>query len=88
MVDNCLTLLVIWNVVVFTLYGIDKWCAVNDKWRISEKTLISVAFFMGAVGAILGMRTFRHKTKKKMFQALVAVAFLVNAGVLFLIERI
>ena len=86
--ENYLTLLGIWNVVVFLLYGIDKWCAVNDKWRISEKTLISVAFLMGAVGAMLGMRTFRHKTKKKMFQALIALAFLVNAGVLLLIERI
>ena len=86
--ENYLTLLVIWNAVVFTLYGIDKWCAINDKWRISEKNLIGSAFFMGSVGAILGMKTFRHKTKKKMFQAMIYAAFLVNAGVLFLIERI
>lgn len=88
MFENYVTLLAVWNAVVFTLYGIDKWCAINDKWRISEKTLIGSAFLMGAVGAILGMKTFRHKTKKKMFQALIALAFLVNAGVLFLIERI
>ncbi len=88
MFENYITLLLVWNAVVFLLYGIDKWCAINDKWRISEKTLIGSAFLMGAVGAILGMKTFRHKTKKKMFQALIALAFLVNAGVLFLIERI
>ncbi len=87
MVENCLTLLVIWNAVVFLLYGIDKWCAMNNKWRISERTLISVAFFMGALGAILGMRTFRHKTKKKMFSALIALAFLVNLGVWVWFER-
>lgn len=88
MFENYVTLLAVWNAVVFTLYGIDKWCAINDKWRISEKTLIGSAFLMGAVGAILGMKTFRHKTKKKMFKAMIALAFLVNAGVLFLIERI
>lgn len=88
MFENYVTLLAVWNAVVFTLYGIDKWCAINDKWRISEKTLIGSAFLMGAVGAILGMKTFRHKTKKKMFQALIALAFFANAGVLFLIERI
>jgi len=85
--ENYLTLLVIWNVIVFIMYGIDKWCAVNDKWRISEKTLIGSAFLMGAVGAILGMKTFRHKTKKKMFQALIGIAFMINAGVIFLFER-
>ncbi|MBR5808966.1 MAG: DUF1294 domain-containing protein [Clostridia bacterium] len=88
MIENYFALFVIWNVAVFALYGIDKWCAVNDKWRISEKTLIGSAFFMGSLGAILGMKTFRHKTRKKMFQALIGVAFLVNAAVLFLIERI
>lgn len=88
MFENYMTLLSVWNAVVFLLYGIDKWCAKNDKWRISEKTLIGLAFSMGAVGAILGMKMFRHKTKKKMFQALIALAFFVNAGVLFLIERI
>ncbi|MBQ7985656.1 MAG: DUF1294 domain-containing protein [Clostridia bacterium] len=86
--DNYLTLLAIWNVAVFMLYGIDKWCAKNDKWRISEKTLIGSAFLMGAVGAILGMKTFHHKTRKKLFSALIALAFLVNAGVLVWIERI
>lgn len=87
MIGNYFTLLAIWNVAVFLLYGIDKWCAVNNKWRISEKTLIGTAFLMGAVGAMLGMRTFRHKTKKKLFQALIGMAFLVNVAVVFWIER-
>ena len=88
MIDNYFTLLAIWNVVVFILYGIDKCCAINDKWRISEKTLIGSAFFMGALGAILGMEAFRHKTKKKSFKALIGLAVLVNITVLFCFERI
>lgn len=86
--EKFIMMLAVWNVVVFLLYGLDKWCAVNDKWRISEKTLIGSAFLMGSVGAILGMKTFRHKTRKKLFQAMVALAFLVNAGVLYFVERI
>ena len=85
--EKIFTLLAIWNVIVFLMYGLDKWCAQNDRWRISEKTLIGSAFFMGSLGAILGMRTFRHKTKKQMFKALIAMALLVNCGVLFYVER-
>ena len=86
--ENYLTLLGIWNVIVFLLYGIDKWCAKNNKWRISEKTLVGPAFLMGAVGAILGMKAFRHKTRKRMFSAFVALAFLVNIGIIVWFERI
>lgn len=85
--EKYFTLFAIWNVAVFLLFGFDKWCAKYNKWRISEKTLLCIAFFMGAVGAVLGMKTFRHKTKKKLFSALISLAFLVNAGVVFLIER-
>ncbi|MFS1664706.1 DUF1294 domain-containing protein [Streptococcus sp. zg-JUN1979] len=30
-----------WNVIVFFLYGIDKYKAVKDSWRISEKRLLT-----------------------------------------------
>ena len=86
--ESYFMLLAVWNVAVFLLYGIDKWCARKDMWRISEKALIGAAFFMGAIGAILGMKTFHHKTKKRMFSTLVALAFFVNAAVLILIERV
>ena len=44
-------LFLIVNLVVFAMYGIDKWKAIHHKWRIPEATLISAAFF-GVVGAL------------------------------------
>ena len=37
------------NLVVFAMYGIDKWKAIHHKWRIPEATLIGAAVF-GVVG--------------------------------------
>ena len=54
------------NLVVFTMYGIDKWKAIHHKWRIPEATLIGAALF-GVVGALLGMIVFHHKIRKPKF---------------------
>ena len=59
-------LFLIVNLVVFAMYGIDKWKAIHHKWRIPEATLIGVAFF-GVVGALLGMIVFHHKIRKPKF---------------------
>jgi uncharacterized membrane protein YsdA (DUF1294 family) len=54
-------------VIAFALYGIDKRRAIKDQWRISEATLLTVSFF-GAIGAVAGMKAFRHKTQKLKFK--------------------
>lgn len=59
------------NLVTFALYGIDKRKAQRGKWRISEACLLGFAFCFGALGALLGMRVFRHKTKHAKFMILV-----------------
>jgi uncharacterized membrane protein YsdA (DUF1294 family) len=46
---------------------IDKRKAIKNRWRISEKTLFLQAIFGGAIGSLLGMNLFRHKTKHKKF---------------------
>lgn len=53
--------------IAFALYGIDKRRAIKDQWRISEATLLTVSFF-GAIGAVAGMKVFRHKTQKLKFK--------------------
>ena len=58
------------NVFSFALYGLDKFKAREEKWRISEQSLLIVSLF-GPIGALLGMRHFRHKTRKPMFKFLV-----------------
>ncbi len=61
----------VWNFAVFLIYGIDKMLARHGARRISERTLLALAFFLGAVGAIFGMYIFRHKTRKTKFRILV-----------------
>lgn len=80
--------LVVWNAIVFLLYGIDKFKATHGRWRISESTLLVSAFCMGAFGAYLGMEVFRHKTKTKKFTILVPVALLLNVFIIGLIKKI
>jgi len=62
------------SVFAFATYGVDKFKAKRNKWRISEKTLILLAFLGGAPGALAGMIVFRHKTLHWKFRILVPLA--------------
>lgn len=88
MIPVLVWILVIWNTIVFAIYGIDKYKAVKNKWRISEKVLILCAFLMGSAGAILGMEIFRHKTKKLTFKIAIPLAFLANCGVIIMFGKV
>ena len=55
------------NLVGFALMGIDKRRAIRHQWRIPEKTLFLAALLGGSLGGILGMYTFRHKTRHWYF---------------------
>lgn len=61
--------LLLLSLIAFVLYGADKRKAKKEKWRIRESTLLGFGFFGGAVGALLGMKLFRHKTKHWYFWA-------------------
>ena len=56
------------NVLGLVLFGIDKWKAKHDKWRISEATLLSVTVIGGSIGAWVGMKVWHHKTIHKKFK--------------------
>ena len=56
------------NIIAFFLYGIDKWKARHDKWRVTEARLITISLLGGSVGAYLGMKTWRHKTQHPKFR--------------------
>ena len=66
------------NLTVFALYGLDKLRAIRGAWRIPEKTLLAGAWLMGGVGAWLGMRVFRHKTRHRVFQVSVPIAAMLS----------
>ena len=68
------------NVVTFLVYGLDKWKAMRDAWRISETTLLLLAAAGGSVGALLGMQIFRHKTKHVKFTVGVPAILLVQVA--------
>ena len=50
-----LVYLAVINVIAFGLYGLDKYRAMNNMWRIPEKTLLGVAAIGGSLWII-----FRH----------------------------
>jgi len=64
------------NLTTFALYGIDKRRAQKHAWRISEACLLTLPFLGGALGALLGMSCFRHKTKHLRFRILIPLALL------------
>ena len=69
--NNYFILLLIWNIVVLLIYGLDKMKARRSKRRIRESTLLTVAFLLGGIGAMFGMVLFNHKTSKTKFRLLV-----------------
>ena len=56
------------NIATFFLYGIDKYKAKKNQWRISEATLLTMAAIGGSIGAWTGMRIWHHKTMHKKFK--------------------
>jgi len=56
------------NLVAFAVMGVDKRRAKRGTWRISEKTLFLPAVLGGALGGMLGMKVFRHKTRHWYFR--------------------
>ena len=68
MTNVLLYYLIVINIVTFLVYGIDKWKAKQGNWRISEATLLILAVIGGSIGALLGMKVWRHKTMHKKFK--------------------
>jgi len=80
-------ILILWAVMcvlTFALFGIDKKRAKKGEWRIKEATLLGCSFIGGAIGGLIGMQVFHHKTKKPRFAIgvpLMAVLHVVLAAV-------
>ena len=76
---------IIWNLIVFLTYGLDKLKSIKGWRRISEKVLLTEAFCMGAVGARVGMKVFHHKTKHNNFRKLVPFFVALNVTVILVV---
>ena len=60
--------LVLVNILDFALMGVDKRRARRDAWRVRERTFFIVALLGGALGGVIGMFFFRHKTRHWYFR--------------------
>lgn len=73
------------NLNAFILFYRDKRKSEQNKYRIPEKTLLLSAFFLGGIGALLGMNIFRHKTKHWTFKISLPIAAIITIFALYLI---
>ena len=85
MTEALLYYLIVINIVTFLVYGIDKWKAKQGSWRISEATLLILAVIGGSIGALLGMKVWRHKTMHKKFKYGLPLILLVQIALIYFI---
>lgn len=74
--------LILINALGFLLMLADKQKARKKKWRIPEATLMGVAAMGGSLGSLMGMLTFRHKTKHTKFTVGVPLLLTVHGMIL------
>ncbi len=58
------------GVIGFFMMGIDKGRAEGGYWRLSEMSLLTIAYLGGFWGILLGSKAFHHKTRKVIFMGL------------------
>ena len=71
-------LLCLANLLAFSLFANDKARARAGGRRIPERTLLLAALF-GGLGAVLGQRLLRHKTRKQPFAAWLGLILTLHA---------
>lgn len=69
------------SVIAFFTYRDDKSRAKRGAWRIKESVLLGLGLLGGAVGALLAMKIFRHKTKHWYFWAVNIIAVCLHVAV-------
>lgn len=70
------------SVVGFISMKVDKKRARNDEYRISEKTLWTIALLGGALGSWAGMNVFRHKTKHMTFRVGMPIIVILHSALI------
>ena len=79
-------LVAVMSIITYFTYYADKQKAQNGKWRIRESVLLGLGFFGGALGALLAMNVYRHKTKHWYFWLLNTLSLLIHcAGAILII---
>ena len=74
------------SVVLLVMMKADKERARRNQYRISEKTLWMTAILGGAIGGVIGMQLFRHKTKHLSFRLGFPLLALLDVSVLVFVR--
>ena len=82
-----IALLLLTNFAAFCIMGIDKRRAVKGRWRIPERTLLLACAPFSALGGLLGMNFFHHKTHKPKFSIGVPAMLVVQVIALYALMR-
>ena len=76
------------NLLLFLLMGIDKRAAKRKKWRIPERRLLTLGIIGGGIGGILGMLVFHHKTHRIYFTICYGISvFCLGIAFLYFIQQ-
>lgn len=78
-----LFLLLLMSLITYALYGIDKYKSIKGQWRIKESTLLLSSMFFGALGGLIAMYQFRHKTKHRFFIFINWFGFFIHLGITY-----
>lgn len=73
------------NILAFLLMGLDKYKAIHQHYRISEKALLLMIWLGGMLGSGLAMFIFHHKIRKKIFIISVFISFILHFTILYYI---
>ncbi len=71
----------IFSLITFIAYALDKMAARQRSWRTSETTLHLMALVGGWPGALLAQNRLRHKTRKQPFRAVFWTTVILNCAV-------
>ncbi|WP_300036430.1 DUF1294 domain-containing protein [uncultured Roseobacter sp.] len=77
--------LVIINLVSFVAFRADKIRATDGGRRVPERSLLTLAFLGGWIGAKIAQRMYRHKTTKQPFRLMLDLVPVAWLGVIFIL---
>ena len=70
------------NLISFFYMGFDKFKDIRRMWRVPEMHFFVLSFLGGALGVLLAMQIFRHKTLHPKFKYGVPALLILNIAVL------
>jgi len=77
--------LVLLNLVGLVLCAYDKFMAIRHQWRIPGRTFFLLGLIGGAIGILIGMILFHHKTSKPKFVLIIVFDLIINVIAYFVL---